>query len=84
MKSALWKTQLLGDIHNPEEQYELSVVREDYECGHEWGWGGTRKIILFDSVGSNDLERNKEDIDFAMNVANRLRDSLQRWEESNQ
>ncbi len=71
----MWKVQLLGDIHDQDQLFELSAIQEDNKFGQRsWGWGGPEKIILFsDGPGGNHLNpRSKESIDFALSTAEKV------------
>ena len=71
-----WLVQLKGELPGP---FELSVVREDYECGrNSWGWSCEDKIVLFGTgMGENNLtKQTEENIAFAKWVANALCDVL--------
>lgn len=75
----MWILQVLGDITSDTREYELSVIKKDAPAGRKsWGWGCENKIILFSSgVGGNGFNpRTPEKVEFAMGVAEGLRDLL--------
>ncbi len=52
---------------------EVSVIRKSHKHGFEsWGWGGSRKIILF---GDYEIE-NTADIEWMKKVAKTVADAL--------
>ncbi len=76
-----WKVQLRGGFDEEDDEgsgYELSVIKKDNKHGQlSWGWGGEDKIILF---GTGIGENQAEDSEFALLVANKLCDALNKIE----
>jgi len=56
---------------------EISVIKENNKFGHEsYGWGGTNKIILWDTDGVVGNEMYTCDINWCKSVAQLLCDSM--------
>jgi len=71
-----WQVQVKGKIGpNPDDYYEVSIVRKDNIAGQtSWGWGGLHKIILFGTgLGRNSISPvTEETIQFALWIADTL------------
>jgi hypothetical protein len=64
-----WEVQVIKN----DDDYEVSVIKKYNIIGHEtWGYGGADKIILWPYDCTNSFEMNVSDIDFMLDVANKL------------
>jgi hypothetical protein len=76
----MWEVLLKGSFASDSNGYEVSVNRITNRFGREsWGWGGKDKIVLFSTgVGCNQLPLTEESSQFALSVANRLAEVMNR------
>jgi hypothetical protein len=71
--------KMVSAIEDKDDEFglEISVIRKDYEHGHEsYGWGGQDKIILWDSGGVAGNEMYTGDIHWCRKAAQLLCDNM--------